>query len=319
IYMSFQEKSQGKPLEEDPLRLNSSPASNNVVKQSINVFLDNEIKPEIQTQVHRLLPGTKKEVRCIIYNIPAVPVMPLDFSEPFSLEMYLSGLIAKETSHPISIKTAKEIAEAPPNVDPWLWVYELVRRLTIDLNVLIVGMLEDSCSSEKCPEMRMNEWQYLCACHNPPQECAAIDYILHTLDNATTLLCSNKYFPSKMSVPVSSTRHFSSIMRRLYRIFSHAWCKHHDVFWKVENETSLYRRFMAVSEHYHFKYEHSSMIDEAYSKKIKDCDYSENKGYTVDYSSKKHSSNYNDYQTSSYLDDQDNKENLGNRSAFLSP
>ncbi|KAG5518523.1 hypothetical protein PMAC_002919 [Pneumocystis sp. 'macacae'] len=314
MYMRLKEKTHGKLLEEDTVHLNKPSTLNSSIKLSANTILDDEIKPEIPIQMSRLRPGTKKE------DIPITPIVPLDFSGQFSLEMYLSGLIGCETLHPISLRRAKEMAEAPPGVDPWIWVYELVRKLTIDLNVLVVGMLEDSCSPKKCPEMRANEWQYLCACHNPPQECAAIDYIIHTLDNATTLLCSSKYFPSKMSIPVSSTRHFSSIMRRLYRIFSHAWYKHYDIFWK--NEISLYRRFMAVSQHYHFKYEHSAMVDEVYSKEVKCNNDDTNKEHTTD-NDNQHPDNYNSYETPTRFynydnkDNHDNKENIKNMNTLL--
>lgn len=302
-------------LTEDPSLLNEILPSNEFLKTVINTSKSSETCPPVSLYQQRLRPGTKKE------NLPIAPLMQLDFSDLFSLETYLKGLLANETSHPISVRRAKEIAQAPKGVDPWLWVYELVKQFIIDLNVLVVGMLEDACSSQKCPEMRANEWQYLCACHSPPQECAAIDYILHTLDHATALLCSNKYFPSKMSIPASSTRHFSSIMRRLYRIFSHAWYKHYDVFWKVENKISLYRRFMAVSEHYHFKYEHSSMVDEAYfketkekypnsenSKQIDDNQYTFGNYYGYD-------DDYSNYKTPNRI--YDNKENHDNTNTII--
>ncbi|KAG5438084.1 hypothetical protein PCK2_000973 [Pneumocystis canis] len=297
----------GKPLEKDSTLLNTSMMPNIPIKSSTNILSDTIVKSEMQLQFQRLRPGMKKE------EIPMAPMIPLDSASPFSLEMYLSGLIANEKSHPISIESAKEMAEPPRKVDPWIWVYELIRRLTIDLNILVVGMLEDSCSPKKCPEMRANEWQYLCACHNSPQECAAIDYILHTLDNTTTLLCSNKYFPSKMSVPISSTKHFSSIMRRLYRIFSHAWYKHY------ENEISLYRRFMAVSEHYHFKYENSTMVDEAYYKETTN-NYRENVN-KKDTSIRNDDSSfitYGSHETLNYSHHHDDKENLSDKDTIAS-
>ncbi|KAG4300706.1 hypothetical protein PCANB_003025 [Pneumocystis canis] len=309
----LQIRTSGKPLEEDPTRLNAQMMPNTFIKPSTNILPDNSIKSEIPTQLQRLRPGMKKE------DIPIAPMIPLDSASPFSLEMYLSGLIANEKSHPISMESAKEMAEPPYGIDPWIWAYELIRRLTIDLNILVVGMLEDSCSPKKCPEMRANEWQYLCACHNPPQECSAIDYILHTLDNTTTLLCSNKYFPSKISIPISSTRHFSSIMRRLYRIFSHAWYKHYETFWKVENEISLYRRFMAVSEHYHFKYENSAIVDEAYYKETKDNYRKDtNKEDAVCCNDNYPSINYGNYETLNYSHNHDDKENLGDKDIITS-
>jgi len=147
---------------------------------------------------------------------------------------------------------ANELARTPEGVEQNIWIYEWIRRLSLDLNTLIVALLTDPinpCTSQRCPEMRASEWQYLCAVHEQPKECCAIDYMLHTLDNATSVLCSRQ-FPSRLSVPAGSVRHFGSIMRRLYRIFAHAYFEHQESFWSVEHESALYKRFMAISEMY---------------------------------------------------------------------
>jgi hypothetical protein len=78
-----------------------------------------------------------------------------------------------------------------------LWTSVDNRRLTRDLNLLVVAMLEDGCSSTNCPEMRTLDCQYLCATHDKPRECPATDYIVHTLDYTTALLNSSKLFPSR--------------------------------------------------------------------------------------------------------------------------
>jgi hypothetical protein len=70
-------------------------------------------------------------------------------------------------------------------------------RLTRDLNLLVVAMLEDGCSPTNCPEMRTLDCQYLCATHDKPRECPATDYIIHTLDYTTALLNSTKLFPNR--------------------------------------------------------------------------------------------------------------------------
>ncbi|KDN34773.1 hypothetical protein RSAG8_12146, partial [Rhizoctonia solani AG-8 WAC10335] len=76
----------------------------------------------------------------------------------------------------------------------------------------------------------------------------AIDYIVHTLDSATALLNSTRVFPSRLSVPQSSYRHFSSLARRLSRIFAHAYYHHRELFSQAEAESSLYARFLALSQ-----------------------------------------------------------------------
>lgn len=82
-------------------------------------------------------------------------------------------------------------------------------------------MLQQECTRITCPEMKAGEWLYLCVAHGNdgamevsltiilkknkvslttyvyPQQCCAIDYILHTLDSATALLNSPRAFPSR--------------------------------------------------------------------------------------------------------------------------
>lgn len=55
------------------------------------------------------------------------------------------------------------------------------RRLPIDLTALTTSLL-DTCTPQSCPQMKADEWQYLCVAHGSEgaEECTAIDYILHT-------------------------------------------------------------------------------------------------------------------------------------------
>lgn len=160
---------------------------------------------------------------------------------------------------PISRGVAIQLAEPPEGVDRSLWLYELCRFLTMKVNNLIVAFFAENppCTSQTCPEMRASEWQYLCAVHDPPKSCCAIDYCCHTLDWAMNTLTSPKYFPSRLTLgsetaggPQASMRHLTNIFRRLYRIFAHAWFQHRDVFWEVEGHDGLYVFFKTVCDMY---------------------------------------------------------------------
>lgn len=105
--------------------------------------------------------------------------------------------------------------------------------------------------------MRASEWQYLCAVHEPPKSCCAIDYSCHTLDWAATTLASQKHFPSRLTLgneasggSQAGVRQLTNIMRRVYRIFAHAWFQHRPVFWQVENNEGLYMLFKTVCDVY---------------------------------------------------------------------
>jgi hypothetical protein len=153
---------------------------------------------------------------------------------------------------------ALKLAEPPENVDKTLWLYELCRFLIQKVNSIIVALFADSppCSSVTCPEMRASEWQYLCAVHDPPKSCCAIDYCCHTLDWAANTLTSPKHFPSRLALGTdqstqhSQARQLTNIFRRVYRIFAHAWFQHRDMFWNVEARTGLYIFFKTVCDYY---------------------------------------------------------------------
>jgi hypothetical protein len=153
---------------------------------------------------------------------------------------------------------ALQIAQAPDNVDRTLWLYELCRFLIQKVNGIITALFADNppCSSLTCPEMRASEWQYLCAVHDPPKSCCAIDYCCHTLDWAANTLTSPKHFPSRLALGTdqstqhSQMRQLTNIFRRVYRIFAHAWYSHRDVFWHVEGRTGLYVFYKTVCDVY---------------------------------------------------------------------
>ncbi|PVF98572.1 Mob1/phocein [Serendipita vermifera] len=140
-----------------------------------------------------------------------------------------------------------------PEVDQSCWVYEHLRRLAQDLTSPLITLLQVECTRQSCPEMKAGEWLYLCVAHgngNAMEQCCAIDYILHTLDSATALLNSSRTFPSRIAIPMTSTKHFASLARRLSRIFAHAYFHHRELFEQAEAENALYERFLGLVQEF---------------------------------------------------------------------
>ncbi|KAG8216405.1 Mob1/phocein [Butyriboletus roseoflavus] len=139
------------------------------------------------------------------------------------------------------------------SVDRPCWIYEQLRRLAQDLSHPLITMLQQECTRSSCPQMKAGEWLYLCVAHGNDgamEQCCAIDYILHTVDSATALLNSPRAFPSRLSIPQTSHRHFSSLARRLGRIFAHAYFHHREAFEQAEAESSLYARFLKLTNQF---------------------------------------------------------------------
>ncbi|KAF2714239.1 Mob1/phocein [Pleomassaria siparia CBS 279.74] len=209
----------------------------------------------------RIRPGTKADD--MAEGPPLVDLSEIDSA--FQLTEHLKALhnflthpIGSDTTLAVDREMAHRLAHPPENIDNTLWLYELCRFLTQKVNSIITALFSDSppCSSVTCPEMRASEWQYLCAVHDPPKSCCAIDYCCHTLDWAANTLTSSKHFPSRLalgndaSTQSGQSRQLTNIFRRVYRIFAHAWFQHRDMFWKVESRTGLYILFKTVCDVY---------------------------------------------------------------------
>lgn len=209
----------------------------------------------------RIRPGTK--AADMAEGPPLVELIEIDSA--FQLTEHLKALhnflthpLGSTTTIPIDKQKALRLAQPPEGVDKALWLYELCRFLTQKVNSIIIALFSDSppCSSQTCPEMRASEWQYLCAVHDPPKSCCAIDYCCHTLDWAANTLTSPKHFPSRLALGTETNsahqqvRQLTNIFRRVYRIFAHAWFQHRDMFWKVENKSGLYIFFKTVCDVY---------------------------------------------------------------------
>lgn len=184
-------------------------------------------------------PGTTREEWC---NWPAIPFEEMD--NTLNVQQYIQQCIHKD---PSDVDT---ILKSPPGQEEGVWKYEHVRQFCMQLNGLTL-LLQDECKPDVCVQMTATEqWIFLCAAHKNPKECSAIDYTRHTLDGAAALLNSNKYFPSRVSIKESSIAKIGSVCRRIYRIFSHAYFHHPELFEKFETETHLCRRFTIFVKKY---------------------------------------------------------------------
>ncbi|KAH7149955.1 Mob1/phocein [Dactylonectria estremocensis] len=205
----------------------------------------------------RIHPGTKA-----IDMAAGPPLIPLhELDSAFQLQEHLAALHCYHTAsntQPLTRATALQLAQPPTGIDRTIWLYELCRFLISQCNSLIVGFLFDTppCSASTCPEMRASEWQFLCAVHEQPKSCCAIDYCCHTLDWAANVVTDQKIFPSRFVVLSDNhsknvgVKNLVNVFRRLHRIFAHAWFQHRGVFWSVEGQTGLYVFFKTVCDLY---------------------------------------------------------------------
>jgi hypothetical protein len=67
--------------------------------------------------------------------------------------------------------------------------------------------------------------------------------MIHSLDNATATIHNGKNFNSRVEIPQASMKHLLSIVRRLYRLFTHTYFHHSEVFMEFEREMHLCARF----------------------------------------------------------------------------
>lgn len=138
------------------------------------------------------------------------------------------------------------ILTPPDSQEEGVWKYEHLRQFCMELNGLAVE-LQAECLPDTCSQMTSTEqWIFLCAAHKTPKECPAIDYTRHTLDGAACLLNSNKYFPSRVNIKESSVAKLGSVCRRVYRIFSHAYYHHQNIYNRFEVKYSKYKIIISL-------------------------------------------------------------------------
>ncbi|KAK5686390.1 hypothetical protein LTS10_002508 [Elasticomyces elasticus] len=230
--------------------------------------LSNGPPPTSTASTRRIRPGTKSED--MSEGPPLIPLQDID--SPFPLTEHLRALHTHHThpahtntTTPITPSIAALLVQPPDGTSKEIWLYELARFLIQKTNAVIIALFADSppCSPATCVEMRASEWQYLCAVHDPPKSCAAIDYCCHTLDWAATTLTSSKMFPSRLGlgggvggaggqdkVLQHQLREITNIFRRVYRIYAHAWFQHREMFWRVEGKLGIYGLFKKVCDEY---------------------------------------------------------------------
>ncbi len=159
-----------------------------------------------------------------------------------AVQQYLQQLIREDPS------CVDSILRTPDQQDELIWKYEHLRQFCMDLNLIAVK-LQNECTPTTCTQMTATEqWIFLCAAHKNPKECSAIDYTRHTLDGAACLLNSNRYFPSRVNIKDSSVQKLASVCRRVYRIFSHAYFHHREIY----NEFEVNRLRLKFIEIYFF-------------------------------------------------------------------
>eukprot|EP00834_Sanchytrium_tribonematis_P007876 NODE_792_length_3855_cov_0.702688.p3 type:complete len:216 gc:universal NODE_792_length_3855_cov_0.702688:1343-696(-) len=144
-------------------------------------------------------------------------------------------------------KTEAEIYDkrfnTPMNQDQLVWVYEYLRYFCTELNFLIPAI--EFC---ECDSMVAGEWKFLCSAHSNPQECSAVNYIIHTLDGTTALLNSSKIFPSRVAIDKEAATYFANVSRRLYRIFAHVFFHHKDAWTKFQKTHDDFVKFCEIHD-----------------------------------------------------------------------
>lgn len=92
---------------------------------------------------------------------------------------YLVALRSQEVAN------LRQIVQTPRGVQEAAWVLELLRRIVLDLNWIMVSLL----SGCHCDMMRASDFEFLCAVHGPnPKMCSARAYSVHALDSAISQL-----------------------------------------------------------------------------------------------------------------------------------
>ncbi|KAI8896411.1 hypothetical protein BC833DRAFT_528318 [Globomyces pollinis-pini] len=158
---------------------------------------------------------------------------------------FAMGDIQENIQHLISLDSndISTILTLPENVNEIQWKFYQVRQMCLQLNDLFCDLAFE-CNAQTCPEMKAGKWKYLCAAHSETQACCAIDYMEHALEGTSIILSSDVFYPQTGILSEAADKTLKNAVRRLYRIFSHCWYHHKQIFLEFESKTSLYGRFL---------------------------------------------------------------------------
>lgn len=83
----------------------------------------------------------------------------------------------------------------------------------------------------------------MCSAHNEEKACCAINYMAHNLDLSTSVINNSKAFSDRNNISEEAVSHLGTIVRRLYRLLSHCYHSHNDIFNSFENDLGLCSRY----------------------------------------------------------------------------
>ncbi|KAJ2162787.1 hypothetical protein GGF46_000348 [Coemansia sp. RSA 552] len=199
-------------------------------------------------RARRNLPGIREE-DCYGWTYGSVAAV----GTPRAGQEYLQSLLRQWRFN------VDKLLELPEGMERTAWVGEHLRQVCIELG-FYVSQLHLECTEKECPEMCAVATSYYCAAHGQPQLCPAIQYAVHTLDQAGRLVSTSAYAKaadasrplssSSSSSHVAETKQYQSMVRRLYRIFAHSYFHHREFFERQESATYLYARFVRLARKY---------------------------------------------------------------------
>ena len=123
------------------------------------------------------------------------------------------------------------------------WILEAFRFFLIRFNCFIAN-LQKVCTNNKCPNMVVGEFEFVCAAHDTNRACNAIDYCKHTSVAAIRTLTDPAHFKSRIINNKEQLKKINHLFRRLYRIYAHAAKEHEHLFASWEEETQDCTRFV---------------------------------------------------------------------------
>ena len=112
----------------------------------------------------------------------------------FNSSMYIEQYLREKPADIKGLLANKE------KIDIGLWVYDHIRQTCLELNKLIARLMQE-CNETTCPSMESgSNLEYLCASHEEPKQCCAIEYSIHTLNTITYLMNSSPDFECLVTI-----------------------------------------------------------------------------------------------------------------------
>ena len=214
-----------------------------IVEESTELDKDigNITNEAIDSIVNRLVPGTSHS------DFPEMILRDYTFSDSDNLSCKCEEILQSRKTEQygrLYDYDCSYVISVPEGMPPLYWYMCMLMDILRDCQLLMSLILRDGCRDHCSIMNASSDFEYMCSCHTQTQKCSALDYYYHNINYSIIRLGAIQLsVEEKTQDSGSIMKDIATVLRRLYRLYLHAYYQHFSVFGEVELQQHLYERF----------------------------------------------------------------------------